>query len=89
MFLWSKNHFFLIAPRVDDTYKILSYILKHSKSKILVEKPISYKSIIIKKNGGPEVLELQGKEDETKKYWTEANLFKSLFETLDQKNDNI
>ena len=32
-----------------------------------------------------EVLELQGKEDETKKYWTEANLFKSLFETLDQK----
>ena len=36
-----------------------------------------------------EVLELQGKEDETKKYWTEANLFKSLFETLDQKNDNI
>ena len=36
-----------------------------------------------------EVLELQGKKDETKKYWTEANLFKSLFETLDQKNDNI
>ena len=44
-----KNHFFLIAPRVNDTYKILSYILKYSKSKILVEKPISYKSIIIKK----------------------------------------
>jgi len=32
-----------------------------------------------------EVLELQGKENETKKYWTEANLFKSLFETFDQK----
>ena len=32
-----------------------------------------------------EVLELQGKEDETKKYWNEAYLFKSLFETLDQK----
>jgi tetratricopeptide (TPR) repeat protein len=28
-----------------------------------------------------EVLELQEKEDEAKKYWTEANLFKSLFET--------
>ena len=32
-----------------------------------------------------EVLELQGKEDETKKYWNEAYLFKSLFETFDQK----
>ena len=32
-----------------------------------------------------EVLELQGKEDEAKKYWNEAYLFKSLFETLDQK----
>ena len=32
-----------------------------------------------------EVLELQGKKDETKKYWTEAYLFKFLFETLDQK----
>ena len=44
-----KNHSILIAPRIDDTYKILSQFCKKTKMKIFVEKPISINSSEIKK----------------------------------------
>ena len=44
-----KNHSILIAPRIKDTSKILEQFCIKSKLKIFVEKPISNKSLEIKR----------------------------------------
>ena len=43
-----KNHSILIAPRINDTYKILHEFCKKTKMNIFVEKPISTNSSQIK-----------------------------------------